>query len=145
MAYTRYSISRVKMCFMSASFARGVSCCWVALTLPGWLDDLCIYFKVASPTGSSDGNWVAVGASTLTLASPVMSWSFPGGNLWSEGIPGIITGSHLCWRLCWFVSDATHCSEYQCEEIQTRSTQRAQTSADPEDLDFGLRTPGSEA
>jgi len=28
---------------------------------------------------------------------------------------------------------------------ETRSTQRAQTSADPEDLDFGLWTPGSEA
>ena len=27
----------------------------------------------------------------------------------------------------------------------TRSTQRAQTSADPEDPDFGLWTPGSEA
>ena len=29
--------------------------------------------------------------------------------------------------------------------IGTRSTQRAQTSADPEDPDFGLWTPGSEA
>jgi len=29
--------------------------------------------------------------------------------------------------------------------LKTRSTQRAQTSADPEDPDFGLWTPGSEA
>jgi len=31
------------------------------------------------------------------------------------------------------------------EAQSTRSTQKAQTSADPEDPDFGLWTPGSEA
>ena len=36
-----------------------------------------------------------------------------------------------------FCFDRNHC--------ETRSTQRAQTSADPEDPDFGLWTPGSEA
>jgi len=33
----------------------------------------------------------------------------------------------------------------EIETSETRSTERTQTSADPEDPDFGLWTPGSEA
>jgi len=36
------------------------------------------------------------------------------------------------------------CKQFR-RQIETRSTQRAQTSADPEDPDFGLWNPGSEA
>jgi len=38
---------------------------------------------------------------------------------------------------------AADCNSWSAQS--TRSTQRAQTSADPEDPDFGLWTPGSEA
>jgi len=40
---------------------------------------------------------------------------------------------------------AKYRAELKLYLTKTRSTQRAQTSADPEDPDFGLWTPGSEA
>jgi len=80
------------------------------------------YLKVAGPTGSSDGNRVAVGASTPTLpVSMAMNREF---SRWQhvvpKGVPGVISGSPLCWHLGWSVSATAECSEYQREEIQIK-------------------------
>ena len=49
----------------------------------------------------------------------------------------------LLWELL-YADDLVVITEAE-DDLITRSTQRAQTSADPEDPDFGLWTPRSEA
>ena len=60
-----------------------------------------------------------------------------------------LPGSKPCVLPCWEMSTVgisfINLSSYMKTHINKKCTQRAQTSADPEDPDFGLWTPGSEA